>query len=337
MKTDYRQFSVFPLMLRWAVLLGLLVMGGWYVIGMPGKSWSGALPPLSVAERQIHDNLKRHVEELAGRIGERNVWRPQALVAAADYIRDTLVALGYEVRAQPFSSRGQTANNLEVEIPGGSRPQEIIVVGAHYDSVTGSPGANDNASGVAALLEIARLLAAEPMARTVRLVAFANEEPPFFYTEEMGSHIYAARSRARGEQITGMLALETIGYYTDKPASQHYPFPFSLFYPHTGNFIGFVGNLSSRRTVHHAIEAFRSSTRFPSEGVAAPGWMMGIHWSDHWSFWEADYPAIMVTDTALFRYRHYHSGTDTPDKLDYAGMARVTQGLAKVVAGLTTN
>ena len=337
MKTDYRQSSVFPLMLRWAVLLGLLVMGGWYVIGMPGKSWSGALPPLSVAERQIHDNLKRHVEELAGRIGERNVWRPQALVAAADYIRDTLVALGYEVRAQPFSSRGQTANNLEVEIPGGSRPQEIIVVGAHYDSVTGSPGANDNASGVAALLEIARLLAVEPMARTVRLVAFANEEPPFFYTEEMGSHIYAARSRERGEQITGMLALETIGYYTDEPASQRYPFPFSLFYPHIGNFIGFVGNLSSRRTVHHAIEAFRSSTRFPSEGVAAPGWMMGIHWSDHWSFWEAGYPAIMVTDTALFRYRHYHSGSDTPDKLDYAGMARVTQGLAKVVAGLATN
>ena len=299
MKTDSRRFSVLPLMLRWAVLLGLLVMGGWYVIGMPGKSWSGALPPLSVAERQIHDNLKRHVEELAGRIGERKC----------------------------LASAG----------PGGGRPQEIIVVGAHYDSVAGSPGANDNASGVAALLEIARMLAAEPMARTVRLVAFANEEPPFFYTEEMGSHIYAARSRERGEQITGMLALETIGYYTDKPASQRYPFPFSLFYPHTGNFIGFVGNLSSRRTVHHAIEAFRSSTRFPSEGVAAPGWMMGIHWSDHWSFWEAGYPAIMVTDTALFRYGHYHSGTDTPDKLDYAGMARVTQGLAKVVAGLATD
>ena len=304
------------------------------MIGMPGKSWSAPVPPLSGEEQLIQDNLKRHVEGLAGRIGERNVWHPEALAAAADYIRATLEGSGYGVAAQSFESRDQTLQNLEVELPGDNAPQEIIVVGAHYDSIAGTPGANDNASGVAALLEIARLLAGNTYACSIRLVAIANEEPPFFYSEEMGSSVYVARSRQRGEQIKAMLALETIGYYTNQPASQQYPLPFSLVYPDTGNFIGFVGNLSSRRLVRQALEAFRATTAFPSEGLAAPGWMMGIHWSDHWSFWQAGYPAIMITDTALFRYQHYHAATDTPEKLDYPSLARVTMGLADVVAVL---
>ncbi len=302
--------------------------------GLPGKSWSAPVPPLSDEERLIENNLRRHVGMLAEQIGERNVWQPEALAAAAQYIRNSLESSGYEVRAQSFESKGLTLQNLEVELPGNTLPEEIIVLGAHYDSIAGTPGANDNASGVAALLEIARLAAGNRYSRTVRLVAFANEEPPFFYGEEMGSNVYAARSRQRGEQIKTMLALETIGFYTDEPASQQYPFPFSFFYPDTGNFIGFVGNLSSRRLVRRAIGAFRTSTAFPSEGLAAPGWMMGVHWSDHWSFWQAGYPAIMITDTALFRYHHYHAATDTPDKLDYPSLARVTKGLTEVVAEL---
>ena len=304
------------------------------MIGMPGKSWSDPVPPLTSEERLIHDNLVRQVGVLAGRIGERNVWHPRELAAAALYIRETLEGLGYEVRTQSFESHGLTLQNLEIELPGNKVPEEIIILGAHYDSVAGAPGANDNASGIAALLEIARLLAGNSYPRTVRLVAFANEEPPFFYGEEMGSTVYATRSRQRGEQIKAMLVLETIGYYTDIPGSQHYPFPFSFFYPDTGNFIGFVGNLSSRHLVRRAIGTFRASTAFPSEGVAAPGWMKGIHWSDHWSFWQAGYPAIMITDTALFRYQHYHAATDTPEKIDYSGLARVTRGLADVVAEL---
>lgn len=304
------------------------------MIGMPGKSWSDPVPPLSSEERLIHDNLIRHVGVLAGRIGERNVWQPRKLAAAALYIRGTLEGLGYEVRTQSFESHGLTLQNLEIELPGDKVPQEIIVVGAHYDSIAGTPGANDNASAVAALLAIARLLAGNTYPRTVRLVAFANEEPPFFYSDEMGSMVYAARSRQRGEQIMAMLALETIGYYTDIHGSQHYPFPFSFFYPDTGNFIGFVGNLSSRHLVRRVVGTFRASTAFPSEGLAAPGWMMGVHWSDHWSFWQAGYPAVMVTDTALFRYQHYHAATDTPEKLDYPGLARVTRGLVDVVAEL---
>ena len=200
----------------------------------------------------------------------------------------------------------------------------------------GSPGADDNASGVAALLELARLLAGTALPRTVRFVAFANEEAPFFYGDEMGSNLYAARAHAQGERIEAMLSLETVGYFTDQPGSQRYPFPFSLFYPDTGNFIGFVGNLSSRRLVRRVIGAFRVSTAFPSEGVAAPSGMEGVHWSDHWSFWEAGYPAIMVTDTAPFRYPHYHTATDTPEQLDYTGLARVTGGLAEVVGVLAS-
>lgn len=302
--------------------------------GMPGNSWLGPLPTLTGEELLIQDNLRRHVAALAGRIGERNVWRPEALAAAAGYIRKTLEDAGYTVSVQPFASHGLTVSNLEVALPGLAKAEEIIVVGAHYDSVAGSPGANDNASGVAALLELARLLAGTTLSRSVRFVAFANEEAPFFYGEEMGSTVYAARARAHGERIAAMLALETIGYYTDQPASQRYPFPFSFFYPDTGNFIGFVGNLSSRRLVRRAIGAFRAATAFPSEGVAAPGWMKGVHWSDHWSFWQAGYPAIMVTDTALYRYQHYHAASDTPERLDYAGLARVTGGLAEVIAAL---
>jgi Zn-dependent M28 family amino/carboxypeptidase len=304
--------------------------------GMPGSSWSGPLPSLNGAERLIHDNLKRHVAALAGRIGERNVWRPEALAAAAGYIRQTLEEAGHAVGVQPFASRGLTVGNLEVVLPGRDKANEIIVVGAHYDTVPGSPGANDNASGVAALLELARLLAGTTLPRSVRFVAFANEEAPFFYGDEMGSTVYAARARAQGERIEAMLALETIGYYTDQPASQRYPFPYGFFYPDTGNFIGFVGNLSSRHLVRRAIGAFRDSTAFPSEGVAAPGWMKGVHWSDHWSFWQAGYPAIMVTDTALYRYPHYHAASDTPEQLDYAGLARVTGGLAAVIAALAS-
>ena len=304
--------------------------------GMPGSSWSGPLPPLTGKEQLIHDNLKRHVAELAGRIGERNVWRPEALASAAGYIRKTLEDAGYVVSVQPFTSHGLTVNNLEAVLPGHIVADEIIVAGAHYDSVAGTPGANDNASGVAALLELARLLAGTALPRTVRFVAFANEEAPFFYGDEMGSNLYAARAQAQGKRIEAMLSLETIGYYTDEPGSQRYPFPFSLFYPDTGHFIGFVGNLASRALVRRAVGAFRASTPFPAEGVAAPSGIEGIHWSDHWSFWEAGYPAIMVTDTAPFRYPHYHEATDTSEQLDYSGFARVTGGLVEVIGMLAT-
>jgi Zn-dependent M28 family amino/carboxypeptidase len=242
--------------------------------------------------------------------------------------------VGYEVQRQEFTVTGGTVRNLEAGLVGTSLPDEIVVVGAHYDSVIGSPGANDNASGVAGLLEMARLLAGRPLSRTVRFVAFVNEEPPFFQTDQMGSRVYASRSRHRGERIVAMLAIETIGYYSEERGSQRYPFPFGLLYPDTANFIGFVGNIASRDLLYRAIASFRERANFPSEGIAAPSWITGVGWSDHWSFWEEGYPALMITDTALFRYRYYHTPYDTPDKIDYARMARVVTGISDIVADL---
>jgi len=291
---------------------------------------------LTETEARLRQELARHVQALAGAIGERHLWRYDALQAAARYIGEHLQDLGYSVSTQDFQVQGKTVQNVEAELPGASVPGEIVLVGAHYDSVSGSPGANDNASGVAAVLALARLLRGQPLARTVRFVAFANEEAPFFATDGMGSRVYARRARQRGEQITAMLSLETMGYYTDIAGSQHYPWPFGLFYPRVGNFIGFVGNVASRSLVRRSIAAFRRHTAFPSEGTAAPSGLTGVGWSDHWAFWQENYAAVMLTDTALFRYAHYHTPADTPEKLDYDRMARVVAGLERVLANLAS-
>ncbi len=316
------------------VLAALVFAGLNYSLHMPGKSHSGPLAPLSEEESRLRERLATHVEILAGRIGERNLWRYPALLAAADYIEEQFAALGYQAMDEPFESRGRRVRNLIAEKPGTSRPQEILLVGAHYDSVRGSPGANDNGSGVAALLELGRLLAGKALPRTLRLVAFVNEESPFFYSPEMGSLVHARGARARAENIQAMISLETIGYYADAPGSQHYPFPLSAFYPDKANFIGFVGNLGSRKLVRSALRTFRHSTAFPAEGAAVPAWVTGVGWSDHWSFWQAGYRAIMVTDTAFFRYAHYHTERDTPEKVDYARTSRVVAGLARVITEL---
>jgi hypothetical protein len=303
---------------------------------MSEKSYSGHFLPLSEEEKAVSSNLYDHVYKLAGEIGERNIWLPSKLNAAAAYIENNWREQDYTVRPQEYDARGVKSVNLEIEIPGTSQADEIILVGAHYDSVLGCPGANDNGSGIAALLEISRLLGNRRFARTVRLVAFTNEEPPFFLRRDMGSKVYASQARKRKENIVAMLSLETMGYYSESPYSQQYPFPFSFFYPHTANFIGFVGNLRSRQLVRQSLESFRRHTQFPSEGTAAPGWITGIGWSDHWSFWREGYRAIMVTDTALFRYDHYHTSQDTPEKIDYNRLARVTKGLAQVVIELAS-
>jgi hypothetical protein len=321
---------VLPLALLVAVLLASLI----YSLHMPGQTHRGPLAPLSAEEGLIRDRLAAHVQTLAGNIGERNLWHYPALLRAASYIEGTLTELGYPPADEPFESRGRTVRNILAEKRGSTQAAEIVLVGAHYDSVLGSPGANDNGSGVAALLELARLLADQALARTVRFVAFVNEEAPFFYSQEMGSLVHARGARSRGEHIQAMLALETIGYYSDTPGSQHYPFPLSLFYPDTANFIGFVGNLGSRGLVRRALYSFRRTTAFPAEGAAVPERLPGVGWSDHWSFWQAGYPAIMVTDTAFYRYAHYHTSGDTPEQLNYERTARVVAGLARVIAEL---
>ncbi len=319
----------------YASVVGLLLFAGilatLYMTRMPGRSYQGPFEPLSKDEVAIRDKLKAHIVLLAGTIGERNLWRYEALNASADYIDQTFQEMGYPVREQSFSVEGKRVKNLEAEMRGTSRPKEIIVVGAHYDSVLGSPGANDNASGLAALLVLAELAKQQRFTRTLRFVAFVNEEPPFFRTGEMGSRMYARESAQRDERIVAMLSLETIGYYSELKGSQSYPPPFNLIYSSTGNFIGFVSNLASRHLVQRIVATFRRHTRFPSEALAAPSIIPGIGWSDHWSFWQEGYPAVMVTDTALYRYPQYHTRRDTPEIIDYERTARVVAGIAIVL------
>ena len=296
---------------------------------LPGQSHQGPLPPLTAHQRAAAKALRAHVQMLAGDIGERNHGHPKALASAAEYLALELAGIAPEVQRLPYGKRG--AENLELTLPGN---QEIVVIGAHYDAVAGSPGANDNASGVAAALVLARELRAVKRRRTLRVVLFADEEPPYFQTDRMGSLVYARACRKRGDRVVAMLSLETMGYYSDAPDSQHYPAPLGLMFPDRGNFIGFVANPDSRPLLYQVARSFRKNTAFPSEGAALSAELPGIGWSDHWSFWQVDYPAIMVTDTATFRYPHYHTRRDTPDRLDYDRLARVVVGLEAVVREL---
>ncbi len=271
--------------------------------------------------------LCEHVGRLAGNIGERNVFRPVALAVAADYIEATWRSRGYAVTRQWYQARGVRCANLEVTQPGKSRPDEILLLGAHYDSFRGCPGANDNGGGVAALLELSRLFALAAPAVTVRFVAFVNEERPFFMIGKQGSRVYARAARARGDDIRLMVSLETIGYYSAEQGSQHYPPLFRLFYPNRGNFLAFVSNLRSRSIMRQATTIFREESDFPLEHLATFSLVPGVSWSDHRSFWREGFRAFMITDTAFYRYAHYHRPSDTSDRLSYREFARVTDGL----------
>jgi len=302
-----------------------------YMIAMPGKSYSGPVALSSAEELTVAQHLRQDLTYLAGTIGERNLDHYENLQSAAQYVEDSFKSIGYSPQSEEFKSEGMTVRNIIVEIRGSRSGNEIVLVGAHYDSVYGCPGADDNASGTAALLEIARLLQSDKPARTIRLVAWVNEEPPNFRTPTMGSWVNAKHAHQRGDRIVAAISLETLGTYTDAAESQHYPVGFSFFFPSKGNFVGFVGNLSSRDLVRDSVGYFRKTTQFPSEGVAAPGGTAGIGWSDHWSYWQEGYPAIMITDTAPFRNPNYHKLSDTPEKLNYEPMARVVIGIVKLV------
>lgn len=314
------------------IIIALAVAAYFVMIDMPGESYAGPLPPLTDSQRQLADELHTYVEHLAGSaIGERNLETPTKLDDAVVWLTDQFSVMGYDVRRQDFDVNGQPCVNLDVERIGSTHADEIIVIGAHYDSVSNCPGANDNGSGVAAVLALARRFASASPQRTLRFALFTNEEPPYFQTETMGSLVYARSCATRGDDVVAMFSMETIGYYSDMPGSQEYPPVFNWFYPNTGDFIAFVGNVDSRELVRDSIRSFRELAQFPSQGAAMPGWMTGIGWSDHWAFWEAGYDAVMVTDTAPFRYPHYHRTTDTPDKIDYERTARVVDGMALVI------
>lgn len=275
--------------------------------------------------------LRGHVDRLAGEIGGRDLEHVEQLTAAADYIRAQWQAQGYEVHAQRFvvaTPEGpREVANLEVELPG--RGPALVIVGAHYDTCLGNPGADDNASGVALMLELSRVLAGERLDRSVRFVAFVNEEPPYFRDDEaMGSRVYARALREAGHELAAMLSLESVGYFRDEPGSQHYPAIVAPLYPDTGNFVAVVGKTGSRPLVRRVARALERHGRVAVESIAAPATITGIDWSDHASFWAQGWPqAVMITDTATFRNPHYHQPSDRPDTLDYERMAELLVAL----------
>jgi Zn-dependent M28 family amino/carboxypeptidase len=271
--------------------------------------------------------LRADVEVLAGQIGGRSVFQGDSLQRAADHIVHRFESLGWAARRLSYLVNGRSCENIEVERRGAVRPEEIVIVGAHYDTVPSTPGAGDNASGIAVLLALAETFAKSTPHRTMRFVAFANEEPIYFQTALMGSRVYAKGCRERGENIVAMVSLESVGFFSDEKGSQKYPFPLSLFYPSTANFIAVVGNRDSRKLVKQVSRSMAATKAIPIERAALPGDIEGVGWSDHWSFWQEGFQAVMVTDTAVFRNPHYHRPTDTPDTLDYARMTGVVAAM----------
>jgi Zn-dependent M28 family amino/carboxypeptidase len=295
-------------------------------------------------------DLRRDVEFLALTLGERNLWHYVQLCAAGEYIEAALRAVGLAVARQEYTVRGRRVCNLEAELPGTAAGGEVLIVGAHYDSRCGvlshddepagpgTPGADDNGTGVATVLALARFFAGRPQtrtARTLRFVFFVNEEPPFFQTPDMGSVVYARRCRERGERIVGALTPDTLGYYRREPGSQRYRFPYNFCgYPTTGDFLAFLSNRHSRRLLRQTAAAFRRHSDVPCLAVAVPALVRRIGWSDDWAFWREGYPALTVTDTAYLRTPYYHTAQDTPEKLDFDCLARVVAGLEGAVGEL---
>ena len=312
----------------------------------PDSRYDRPLPLLTDTQRPIADQLRADVQALAADIGERNLSTPGTMKRAENFLAASFARAGYKVHWQTYACSntlvaGQSVSNLEAELPGTTRPEEIVIIGAHYDSVHHnefhSPGANDNASGCAAILALARTFAARPQARTIRFVLFANEELPYFGTDDMGSLVYARAARQRKDRIFAMLSLETIGYYTDAKGSQSYPPLTSAGRPDTGNFIAFVGPNDAGDFMLRCVRTFRNHADIPAEGGAYIPIVPKLMASDHWAFWrEGLHQAIMVTDTAPYRYPFYHNPADTPEKLNYDQMARVVAGLDAVLLDLAT-
>ena len=315
---------------------GVLLWSTW----MPGTSASAPLPDQSATEHALSTELEADVRALAEGIGQRNMQTEGSMDASVNWIARRFDEIGYEPRRQEYTLRdarfqGDTAANVIAEVEGESVADEIVVIGAHYDTVPGSPGANDNASGVAVLLSLAEWFRERPQARTLRFVAFANEEHPFHRTSDMGSEVYALEQRQAGADITAMISMDGLGYFSDEPGSQHYPLrPIQWFYPDRGDFIGLITRTRDAPLVRRAIGAFRQEATVPSEGAALPEGIPGVAWSDHRAFWDQGYAALLVTDTLPFRDPAYHRPGDTPERLDYDRLARVSVGLRAVLTEL---
>jgi hypothetical protein len=309
----------------------------WPYVSMPGVSYTGERPALTDEQYTSKERMTRHVHVLAHEIGERHSGCYRSLQAARGYIQTQFESYGYKPKAHLHLVDDCEMFNIEAVLPGKLFPEINLIIGAHYDSYPGSPGANDNGSGDAGLLELAYQLASVQFPITIRFVAFVNEEHCNLPAETMGSFAYVKYCWENGFKINGMMALETIASYSNELNSQKYPWPFSLLFPSTANFVGFIGNRKSRQFIRHCVGLFRENAKFSCEGLAAPWVIRDAGRSDHFFFQRFGYPALMVTDTANFRYQHYHTKDDTADKLDYDGLTLVVDGLKRVICHLAKN
>jgi Zn-dependent M28 family amino/carboxypeptidase len=279
--------------------------------------------------------IKNHLTQLTVVIGERSVRVPENLAKTADYIESFYRGLGLAARKEPYEYAGMTVINVVSEIEFGSQPQNRFLIGAHYDSVTGTVGADDNASAVAVQLETARQLKAlagrQELDLAVKFVSFALEEPPVYRTPYMGSRVYARKARRENEKIDGMICLEMVGYACREPGCQSYPFPLMFFgYPKKGDFIGIVGNFKSRKFSGLLEREFSRNPELPAVRLTVPlnGRILpAVRLSDHASFWDEGFKAVMITDSAFYRNPHYHTALDTMEKLDYHFMAELVESL----------
>lgn len=274
----------------------------------------------------LAERLKSHVYKLSQEIGDRNAAKYQKLNLAAEYITQQLEKYGYQPIYQKYIVAGKEVVNIIAIKIGIKTPDNIILTGAHYDT-RANPGADDNASGVAGLLELARLLSKIPTNNTIKFVAFVNEEQPFFKTKDMGSLVYAKEARKRGENLVAVIILEMIGYYRCTPFSQKYPPLFGFFYPNKGDYIAVIGDFHSKSLVNKVMTTFKNHSQFPIESVTTFGFIPGVNYSDHWSFWQEGYQAIMITDTSFYRNHNYHRQSDTFDTLNYRSMSQLVEGL----------
>ena len=285
--------------------------------------------------RQTKQRLQDHLHALTVNIGERSVRVPENLEKTAAYITSFYQDIGVAVESQAYSYAELPLDNIVAEIAFRADPKHRFLIGAHYDSVSGTVGADDNASAVAVQLEVARYLAEQAGTHTldlaVKFVFFALEEPPVYGTRHMGSRVYAKMARTQKEKIDGMICLEMVGYACHEPGCQDYPFPLMFMdYPKQGNFIGIVNNFKSRGFARGLVEQFQKNQRLPVVKLTVPfnGWIMpAVRLSDHASFWDQGFKAVMLTDSAFFRNPYYHTAADTMDKLDFEFMAEVVESL----------
>lgn len=316
------------------VISASVILFGASLVSTAGRA--GPEGSAGAGQEQMENDLRATVSYLAGEIGERSWSDPVKLGMVADYLQGRFRALGLNVRREPFTFRGGTYYNVVAEAEGTAKPEDgILIVGAHYDTATGTPGADDNASGVAGLLELARLAKKMPLKRTIRFVAFCLEEPPAFGTKEMGSYVHAKNTKNDKRAVYGMISLEMIGYYCGQKDCQRYPFfLFSWFFPDTGDFIAFTGDRRSRAFTRNVRDGFVTASRMPVETLNVMPHTAGSDLSDHRNFWEFGYRAFMITDTSFFRNSYYHTPQDTPERLDYARMGDLIRGLHAALRGL---